>query len=257
MSRQPKPQTPPATNADGSAGSGGPAPRHRIVIVDDQSILREALRELLEVDHSLEVVGAETCAQRSLRSIATLKPDVVLIDLLMPSMDGINAIREIKRRSAQTRTVVVTAHKSEEYVRAALRAGADGYVLKEASAAELVMAIDSVLHGKRFISPAISEHIVLRYLGHSAQDEQRPLHKLTVRERQVLKQIAQGRRNREMAQALSISIKTVEKHRSNLMNKLKLHNAAALTSFALDNGLVGTTSAGLAPAQEESEHGAY
>lgn len=216
-------------------------PKTRVLIADDQTILREGLRALLEGEDGLEVVGAVDDRRDAVRSVGTLKPDVVLIDLSMPNMDGLSAIREIKRRSAQTKTLVLTAHRNEEYIRAALQAGADGYLLKDPSRAELLLAIDSVLRGKPFISPAVSQQIAVRYLQHS-RDNRRPyslVNTLTGRERQVLKLIAEGRRNRQIAEHLVISVKTVEKHRSNLMHKLKLHNTAALTTFAIENRLAG------------------
>jgi two-component system response regulator NreC len=215
--------------------------KRRILIVDDQTILREGLRVLLEGDERLEVVAAVDDGAEAVRLVGTLKPDLVLIDVTMRSTDGLSTIREIKRRSQQTKALVLTVHNSEEYIRAALHAGADGYLLKESSRAELVMAIESVLSGNRFISPAVSALLVARYLQQAKPEAAAPsrFDTLTAREKQVLKLIAEGRRNREIAKYLFISVKTVEKHRSNLMHKTNLHNTAALTSLAMEKGLVG------------------
>jgi len=214
------------------------SPRHRIVLVDDHAILREGLRELLKSDDGLEVVGVADNGRDAVRSVAALKPDLVLMDLAMPQMDGLSAIRELKRRSAEIRILVLTMHKTEEHIRAALQAGASGYVLKDASRSELLMAIHSVLNGKSFISPGVADRIVMGYLDRNRGDAQVLSDTLTAREKQVLKLIAEGRRNRDIAAYLFVSIKTVEKHRANLMGKLNLHNTAALTTFALGNTLL-------------------
>ncbi len=213
--------------------------KHRILIADDHTIMREGLRALLESDLTLEIVGAVENGRDAVQSVGSLKPDVVLMDISMPHMDGMSAIREIKRRAIETKILVLTVHKTEEYIRAALQAGASGYVLKDASRAELLFAIQSLVAGKTFISPAVSDRIVTAYLHREQSGAVRSLSDtLTVREKQVLKLIAEGRRNREIATYLYISVKTVEKHRSNLMQKLNVHNTAALTTFAIENGHV-------------------
>jgi DNA-binding NarL/FixJ family response regulator len=180
----------------------------------------------------------------AVRLALSLKADLVLIDVCMRSTDGLGAIREIKRRCVGARALVLTAQHGEEYIRAALHAGADGYLLKESSRAELIMAIESVMSGQRFISPTISAQIVGRYLQQPKNESAAPCtyDTLTAREKQVLKLIAEGRRNREIAKYLFISVKTVEKHRSNLMHKTNLHNTAALTSLAMEKGLIGSLS---------------
>ena len=221
-------------------GSRGLNVKHRILIADDHTIMREGLRALLESDRTLEIVGAVENGRDAVQSVGSLKPDVVLMDISMPHMDGMSAIREIKRRAIETKILVLTVHKTEEYIRAALQAGASGYVLKDASRAELLFAIQCLVAGKTFISPAVSDRIVTGYLHreHSGTTVRSLSDTLTAREKQVLKLIAEGRRNREIATFLYISVKTVEKHRSNLMQKLSVHNTAALTTFAIENGLV-------------------
>lgn len=231
---------------DNAAGASANLPntpvRRRILITDDPSIRRDGLRALLESAPELQVVGAEHDSTEVLRLVAGAKPEIVLIDPSMRSLDGLSAIREIKRRASQVKVLVLTEHSSEYHIRSALQAGADGYLLTEASPAELLMAIACVLEGKRFITAAVSAHIVSMYLENAPSTARggTQYDRITSRERQVLKLIAEGRRNREIAKCLFISVKTVEKHRSNLMHKMNLHNTAALTSLAVAKGLIGS-----------------
>jgi DNA-binding NarL/FixJ family response regulator len=231
-----------------------PGVKAKLLIIDDQTILRDGLRMLLEGDAGIEVVGAVSDASEAVRCLEATKADLVLIDVSMRSMDGLGALRQIKRRSPTTRALVLTVNDGEEHLRAALQAGADGYLLKESSRAELLIAIRGVLEGKRFISPAVSAYIVARYFESGTSDtKQTPFDTLTAREKQVLKLIAEGRRNRDIAKYLFISVKTVEKHRSNLMHKTNLHNTAALTSLAMEKGLVGNPARAASPATEPPE----
>ena len=209
------------------------------MIAEDYTILREGLRSLLSSNPDFDVAGEAKNGRDAVRSIQKFKPDLVLMDLSMPKMDGLDAIREIKKQSPNTKVLVLTVHKAEEYVFASLKAGADGYLLKDATHAELTLAIESVLDGKPYISPGISEKLVAGYLeGRKPVKAESSWESLTKRERQVLKLIAEGYKNKEIAGYLYISVKTVEKHRSNLMKKLDLHNASALTTFAMGKGLI-------------------
>lgn len=229
-----------AIDAAESAEAPGLGRRHRIVIADDHTIMREGLRSLLEAEPEFEVVGAVDNGRDAVRLATLLRPDLVLMDLAMPHMDGMSAIREIRRRAGEIRILVLTMHKTEEHIRAALQAGAGGYLLKDAARAELLTAIVSVMRGKTYISPAVADRIVAGYLHHDAAEGPMRARSetLTAREKQVLKLIAEGRRNRDIAEYLFVSVKTVEKHRANLMSKLDLHNTAELTSFAIQNSLV-------------------
>jgi two-component system response regulator NreC len=213
--------------------------KQRIVIAEDHTILREGLRALLSSDPLFEVVGEAEDGRDAIRRVETLMPDLVLMDLSMPKMDGMEAIREIKKRFPETKILALTVHKTEEHILATLKAGADGYVVKDASHAELLMAIRSILSGKSYLSPGISEKVIEGYLvGKQTLKSSSSWDTLTQREREVLKMIAEGYKNKEIADYLCISLKTVEKHRSNLMTKLDLHNTAALTAFAMEKGLV-------------------
>jgi DNA-binding NarL/FixJ family response regulator len=213
--------------------------KNRIVIAEDHTILREGLRALLSSHPDLEVVGEAADGRDAIRCVEEAGPDLVLLDLSMPRMDGLDAIREISKRSPETKILALTVHKAEEYVLAALQAGADGYALKDATQAELVTAIRSVLAGKRYLSPGVSEKVIEGYLaGKKARTTKTPWDSITAREREVLKLIAEGHKNKGIAEILCISVKTVEKHRSNIMEKLDLHNVSDLTAYAMERGIV-------------------
>jgi len=211
----------------------------RIVLVEDHTILREGLRALLTADPNFEIIGEAADGRAAVRFVEKQTPDLILMDLSMPRMTGMDAIREIKKRYPQTKIIALTVHKTEEYLRTTLQAGADGYVLKDATHEELMMAIQSVLKGKTYLSPGVSGKVIEGYLeGLESQVPLSTLGLLSQREREVLKLIAEGYKNKEIATDLCISLKTVEKHRANLMKKLDLHNAAALTAYAIEQGLV-------------------
>ena len=213
--------------------------QYRIVIAEDHTILREGLRSLLSSNPCFHVAGEAEDGRDAIRCVKDLSPDLVLMDLSMPKMSGLDAIRELKKQDPDTKILVLTVHRTEEYIMAALEAGADGYVLKDATQSELLMALKNVLAGKRYLSPGISEKVIEGYLeGRKSQKVRSSWDTLTQREKEILKLIAEGHRNREVADYLCISLKTVEKHRTNLMKKLDLHNTAALTAYAIEKGLV-------------------
>jgi len=213
--------------------------KYRIVIAEDYTILREGLRALLSSRPEFEIVGEAEDGRVAVQCVERLKPALVLMDLSMPRMNGMDAIREIKKRSPETKILVLTVHKTEEYILATFRAGADGYALKDSTHTELVIAIKSVLTGKPYLSPGISEKVIEGYLeGRQRLKARTAYETLTHREREILKLIAEGYKNKEIADDLCISVKTVEKHRANIMEKLGLHNVQALTAFAIEKGLV-------------------
>ena len=210
-----------------------------ILIAEDHTILREGLRSLLNTDQDFEVVGEAEDGREAIRVAEKIMPDLVLMDLTMPKMNGLEAIKEIKKRSPASKILVLTVHKTEEYILAALEAGADGYVVKDATHSELIMAMQKVLAGGRFLSPDISEKVIDGYLaGKKALRTKTSWDTLTQREREILKLVAEGYKNKDVADYLFISVKTVEKHRANLMRKLDLHNAAGLTALAIEKGLI-------------------
>jgi DNA-binding NarL/FixJ family response regulator len=214
-------------------------PSITVFIVEDHTIVREGLRALLSLDPSIQIVGEADNGHDAIRLVGACKPMLVLMDLSMPDMNGMEATREIKKRFPEIKILVLTVHKTEEYIRATLQAGANGYVLKDATHTELKIAISSVAEGKTYLSPSISDKIIGGFLdGGDPNKAKSSLDALTHRERVVLKLIAEGQQNKNIADLLCISVKTVEKHRSNLMKKLNFHNTAAITAFAIERGLV-------------------
>ena len=222
------------TNEDGK-------PRTRIILVEDHAILREGLKALIELEDDFNIVGDFSRVEDSLNGIRDLQPDIVVTDLGLPGRSGIELLAEIRRLSPKTRKLVLTAHENEEYIRAALNAGADGYVLKDANSAELMLAIRTVSLGQQYLCKAIASKILSGYLsGDQRQASPAVTQSITEREREVLTRIALGNSNKLIARELGVSPKTVEKHRSNLMRKLQLHNAAAITMFAIRNGMTSS-----------------
>lgn len=211
----------------------------RILIVDDHTLLRAGLRALLAQDPGIEIVGEAADGRDAVRAVGQFSPNLVLMDLTMPGMNGIEAVTEIKRRYPDVRILVMTLHKTEDFIHASLQAGADGYILKDATHDELRVAIRSVLLGKTYLSMDVSGKVVCGYLGGGkSASGSSVFDTLTHREREILKLVAEGKPNKGIAEFLNLSVKTVEKHRSNLMSKLDVHNAAGLTAFAIEKGLL-------------------
>jgi DNA-binding NarL/FixJ family response regulator len=205
--------------------------------------LREGLRAIFASEPDLALVGEATDGLEGIQQAKELQPDLLILDLSMPRMDGLAALKEIKRVAPKTRVLIMTAHRNEEYAFQAIDDGADGYLLKDASATELMLAVRSVLAGDRYLSAAVATQVVAAFLNrkHGREGATRPpspIDTLSAREREVLKLVAEGYRSREIGEFLCISEKTVEKHRANLMRKLGVSNASALTAFAIEKGLV-------------------
>jgi len=210
-----------------------------IVLAEDHTILREGLKALLSSQPDLKVVAEAGDGLDAIRCVQNHAPDMILLDLSMPRMTGLDAIKEIKRISTDTKIIVLTVHSTEEYILATLQAGADGYVLKDAHSTELLTAIRHVLDGRRYLSPGISGTVIDGLLqGEKTSAIRSAWETLTQREREILKLVAEGHKNKDIADLLCISVKTVEKHRANLMEKLDLHNVAALTALAAEKGLI-------------------
>lgn len=208
--------------------------------MEDQRIVREGLQVILQSCPGLEIVGGVGDGQEAIKMTGMLRPDLVLMDISMPGITGIDSAGEIKRRYPDTKIIVLTIHSEQEYLQAALEAGANGYVLKDATTDELITAIQQVLQGRTYLSARIQDVLVDGYRRRAATPEADTLWKtLTQRERQVLKLVAEAHTNKEIAGYLCISVKTVEKHRANLMSKLNLRNAAALTAYALSKRMIG------------------
>ena len=217
----------------------GQKPR-RILIAEDHTLLRKALTALLENEDRYVIIGEASDGLEAVRKACDLVPDVVLMDLAMPKMNGTEAIIEIKKQCENTRILVLTAHDDEEMIFETLRAGVSGYILKDDTETELMNAIDAVAGGKTYLSPGISSTVINGYLtGRGPDHISTSLEALTTREREVLKLIAEGYKNKEIADMLYVSETTVRKHRANIMEKLDLHDASALTAFAIEHGLLG------------------
>jgi DNA-binding NarL/FixJ family response regulator len=211
----------------------------KVLLVEDHQLFREGLKSLLADREDLEVVGESEDGLQAVRDIRDHEPDLVLLDLSMPRMNGISVIKEAKRLLPQVKILALTIHESDQHVLEAFEAGAGGYCVKDASREELMIAIDSAIEGKVYISPGIAKSVLEGFLqGRQTLKEESDWDTVTQREREVLKLLAEGYKNKEIADLLNISVKTVETHRSNLMNKLDLHNVASLTAFAIDKGLV-------------------
>lgn len=213
--------------------------KYRVLLADDHTILREGLRALLQSSPELEVIGEASDGHEAVQMANQLAPDVVLIDLSMPRINGTEAIELMRKRNPSLRIIALTVHRTEEYVRATLDAGANGYVLKDDTRNELISAIHAVVQGKTYLSPSICGQLVNCYLEPgSGNTMSSSWDNLTLREREVIKLIAEGNTNKMIARLLSISVKTVEKHRGNLMKKLGLHSASKITAYAIEHRLV-------------------
>jgi len=213
--------------------------KFRIAIVEDCTILREGLRSLLGMSLDFEIVGEAEDGLAAITCAESCQPDLVLLDLSMPKMTGLSAIKDIKRVSPKTKILTLTVHEQDEYILEAFRSGADGYCLKDANHDDLISAIKTVLSGKPYFSPGVSEKVLEGYLdGKKILKSKSSWETITAREREILKLIGEGYKNKKIAELLCLSEKTVEKHRANIMGKLNLHNTAALTALAIEKGLV-------------------
>jgi two-component system, NarL family, response regulator NreC len=209
-----------------------------IVLADDHQLVRQGLRALLEAEPDLRVVGEAADGLETLRVVERTKPRVLVVDLTMPSLSGIEVTREVVQRFAPTQVVIVSIHASEAYVLEALRNGALGYVLKEASAAELVRAVREAAAGRRYLSARLSERAIEAYVVKARQATLDLYDTLTTREREVLQLVAEGHTSTEVASRLGISPRTAEAHRANLMRKLGLRSQTELIRYALKRGIL-------------------
>ena len=200
-----------------------------VLLVDDHSLVRRGFRRILEDEEGMKVVGEASDGVEAIRLAGELKPNVVVMDLSMPELDGVQATKEIVKHLPDTQVLILSMHAEDNYVRNALDAGAQGYLLKSAIDVDLVGAIQSVAKGQRYVGSG------LKYVAHEQQDE---LNRLTGREKQVLQLIAQGKSNKEIAALLDLSVNTVSVHRANLMEKMNIHRTAELVLFAIRKGLV-------------------
>ncbi|MCP4164470.1 MAG: response regulator transcription factor [Chloroflexi bacterium] len=210
----------------------------RLLLVDDHEIVRTGLRMLFQAESDMEIAGEVGSGDEATAAVESLSPDVVIMDVAMPGMSGIEATRRIKKASPQTVVLALTMYEDEQYFFEMLRAGASGYVPKRAAADDLVSAIRVVSQGNVFLYPPLARLLVADYLQRDDTGRSRGEQILTPREQEVLAYIAEGHTSREIAEILVISIKTVDRHRENIMNKLDLHNRAALVKYAIEKGFI-------------------
>jgi len=209
----------------------------KVLLVEDHVIVRQGIKALFSDEPDLEIVGEADDGRAALQSVSELEPDVVLMDISMPGLNGIEATRQIRQNHSEVKVVVLSMHSNEEYVFQVLRAGASGYVLKQSDSSEVLTAIRAALAGGSFLSPPISRTVIDDYVRRAeARGGDEDLELLTSREREVLQLLAEGLSNREIAEQLNISIKTVETHRSNMMGKLGVSSKTELVKYALRKG---------------------
>ncbi|MBE3558187.1 MAG: response regulator transcription factor [Ktedonobacteraceae bacterium] len=211
----------------------------RILLADDHTILRAGLKMMLNAQPDMEVVGEAQDGRQAIYEALRLQPDIVLMDITMPDMNGIEATRQIKKSLAEVKILILTMHEHDEYVFQALRAGASGYILKEAADTELITALHVIQNGQFYLSPAAQSVMVGDYLQRvRAGEEKDSYSSLTEREREILKLVAEGYTNNQIAERLVISPKTVDTHRTHIMDKLNLHSRAELVKYAMRRGLL-------------------
>jgi DNA-binding NarL/FixJ family response regulator len=209
-----------------------------IVLADDHHVVRQGLRSLLEAEPDFSVVGETGDGVEAAQLVERLQPDVLVLDLMMPGLNGLEVTRQVSQRSPRTRVVILSMHADEAHVLEGLRAGAVAYVLKESTSAELVRAIREAVAGRRYLSPPLSERAIEVYMQKVESTVLDPYETLTAREREVLHLVAEGYTNAEIADRLFISRRTVETHRANLMRKLGLRTQTDLISYALRRGIL-------------------
>jgi len=211
----------------------------RVLLADDHALVRAGIRSLLEQMPGVEVVGEASNGHEALEIVKSELPNIVLMDIEMPDLSGLEALPRIVKTFPKTKVAILSAHATEEYVSRALRSGASGYMLKDAATVELELLINSVVHDKTYLSPLISRIIVNTYMERVVE-EVNPLEQLTARQREILQLIAEGKNTKEIAYRLAIGVKTVEAHRLQLMARLDIHDVPGLVRYAIREGLVSS-----------------
>jgi two-component system response regulator NreC len=209
-----------------------------ILLADDHKILRQGLRKLLEEEPGFQVVADTGDGLEAVRLAEIHEPDVLVLDIMMPGLNGLDAIRSIRQRSSRTRIIILSMHGNESYVVEALRLGASGYVLKESSSSELIQAVHAVMDGHRYLTSSLAERAIDTYIEKAGQTFTDSYDLLTEREREVLHLAAEGHSNGEIAERLVIGVRTVETHRANVLHKLGLKNQSDIVRYALQRGLL-------------------
>ncbi len=210
----------------------------RVLLAEDHTIVRKGIRSLLDDEAQIEVVGEAGDGREALEKVEDLHPDIVLMDIAMPHMNGLEATRQIKKLFPEVKVIVLTMYTNEEYIFQMLQVGATGYLVKQSAPSELILAIQSVFRGDSYLSPAISTKIVEHLRQSDDTYQESSYNALTTREREILQLIAEGNSNKEIAATLHISEKTVSVHRTNLMEKLDLHSTIDIVKYALRKGII-------------------
>ena len=206
----------------------------KVLLADDHTIVRDGLRALLESELDIEIIGSVANGREALLKSLELKPDVVVMDIAMPELNGIDAAEQIRLGTQKTQVVILSIHSTAEHIYRAFRAGALGYLLKESAGSELIDAIHAVHKGRRYLTQRIADTVMDSYM---LQHSKSPLEELSLREREVLQLVAEGLPSAEISVRLSLSLRTVETYRSRIMHKLNLHDLSSLIRFAIENGL--------------------
>jgi len=210
----------------------------RVLLAEDHTIVRKGIRSLLDGEADIDVIGEAGNGRDALEKVEQLRPDVVVMDITMPTLNGLEATRRIKKLFPEIKVLILTVHANEEYIFQVLRAGASGYLVKQAAPAELISGIKAVWRGDSFLSPAISGKVIEEYIRQAeAKRVGKSYDNLTDREREVLQLIAEGKSTREIAELLCVSVKTIETHRAHLRDKLNIHSTAELTKYAIRTGM--------------------
>jgi len=216
----------------------------KVILVDDHSLVRAGIRSLIQNISGVEVIAEANNGRDAIRLIDELIPDLVLLDIAMPELNGLEVISRISKDNTVTKIIILSMHTNEEYVVQALKAGAAGYLLKDSAPNELEIAVNAVMRGETYLSPAISKHVVDNYLRRisdvSAEKEKGPdiFKQLTSRQREILQLIAEGNSTKEIANKLNVSIKTIETHRMQLMDRIGIHDVAGLVRYAIRMGII-------------------
>ena len=216
-------------------------PQYRVLLADDHLLVRAGIRALIESVDGVTVVGEANNGREAVELTASLRPDIALLDVSMPGLNGLEAAAQLLLQSSSTRVIMLSMHANDTYVRQALKAGAAGYLLKSATADELQTALQTVARGEIYLSPAVSKQVVKGFLE-GPSPAASPLEALTARQREILQLIAEGRTTKEIAFALDISGKTVETHRAQIMERLEIHDVPGLVRFAIRTGLISADS---------------
>ena len=209
-----------------------------VLLADDHPIVRQGMRRLLEAEPDLTVVGEAGDGLETVQLVEKLKPNVLVVDMMMPGLNGLEVLRQVKKRSPATFSIVLSMQSADAYVVEALKSGASGYILKDSGPGELVIALRQVIQGQRFLSPKLSERLINAYIQTSDKTVLDPYETLTNREREVLQMVSEGLSTPEIARRLSISPRTAELHRGRMMNKLGLRNQTDLIRYALKRGIL-------------------